>query len=141
MTRTEKCTLLRLLYKSIAEENNFVFLSSRCDQGCECSGYCRKLRAELNWLYGELERIGLSNCTYAAQMLYKQMKRGLDNPENFEPNDLFFVKRKISDEDMEAYAEFLALSEDDAQSSEGIDDTSSVSDDTEASDFNESSQE
>lgn len=125
MTRTEKCTLLRLLYKNIAEENNIVFLSARCDQDCECSGYCRKLHAELDWLFAELDRIGLSECTVSARKLYEQIGQGLAYPENFDPNALFFVERKFSDDDWDDHAASLTLSEDASPLVENANDTES----------------
>lgn len=50
MTRKETCTLMRLILKAVAENNDIVYLSSECSEDCTCDADCKKIQAESRWV-------------------------------------------------------------------------------------------
>lgn len=90
MTRKEKCTMLRLFLMNIAEKNNCIYLSSECDQECNCSGPCKKLNAELYWLLKEVRYYGEDEpVTLSARSLYAR-RFFFSDPDKFSPS--YFIK-------------------------------------------------
>lgn len=86
MTGREKCNLLKLIRKEIAETNGIVYLTSECTyKGNDCKGTCPKCDAELRYLDAELKRlaeagtpISLSGLTLNSLMEYTPQQPTLD---------------------------------------------------------------
>ena len=55
MTGREKCELLKMIRKNIAEMNNIVYSPKTCDHKGDCSGYCNQCDAEAKYLMEKLK--------------------------------------------------------------------------------------
>lgn len=88
MTRNEKCALLRLIAKQIAENHDIMCLSAGCRQQVDCSGMCENLCAELEWLSSALGERYLCNDISPAGRNFLFLMGSLKDPGEFNINDL-----------------------------------------------------